>query len=157
MANLSDLTNITAEILARYNFTDLAKAAHNLHSLAGDNTYTQKIFAEIVEAVLPAISASPDPDAALNNLERYAQMVFDRNLFYAILRDAPALIPLLTTSFGSSQYLSDTLIRHPEYFEWMMEPGVMSQTKNRETMYQELSRMAHLPKSLQGKGMYVWN
>ena len=151
MANLSDLTNITAEILARYNFTDLAKAAHNLHSLAGDNTYTQKIFAEIVEAVLPAISASPDPDAALNNLERYAQMVFDRNLFYAILRDAPALIPLLTTSFGSSQYLSDTLIRHPEYFEWMMEPGVMSQTKNRETMYQELSRMAHLPKSLDNK------
>jgi len=148
MENLSDLININDEILSRYNFTDLAKATHNLQSLAGDNTYTRKIFAEIAEAVLQAISRSTDPDAALNNFERYAKMVFDRTLFYTILRDAAALIPLLTTSFGASQYLSDTLMRHPEYFEWMMEPGVMSQTKDRDVMYQELSRMICLTKSV---------
>jgi len=151
MENLPGLTNINNEILGQYNFTDLAKTAHNLQSLAGDNTYTHKIFAEIVEPVLQAISISPDPDAALNTLERYAKMVFDRNLFYTILRDAPALIPLLTTSFGSSQYLSDTLIRHPEYFEWLMEEGVMSQTKDRDTMYHELSRMVNLTRSIDKK------
>ena len=149
MDNLSDLIN--TKTLAQYNFTDLAKATHNLQSLAGDNTYTREIFAEIAELVLQAMSESSDLNAALNNFERYANTVFDRNLFYTILRDAPALVPLLTISFGSSQYLSDTLMRHPEYFEWMMEPGVMSQTKDRDTMYQELSRMVCLTKSVDKK------
>ncbi|HIE26101.1 TPA: hypothetical protein EYP66_02315 [Candidatus Poribacteria bacterium] len=141
--------NLTSDevnrILSRYNFTDLAKADRNLQRLAAEPP-TRQLFAEIVETLLRAIAYSPDPDAALNNLERFANTTFDRRMLYAFLRDIPALIPVLITICGCSQYLSDTLIRNPEYFEWLMEPDVMNHPKNRDVMYRELSRMVnHLP------------
>ena len=137
-------------ILKKYCFTDVKKADRNLLSLAGEPP-TRRLFAEIVEELLQRICESPDLDAALNNLERFANVAFDRNFFYTLLRDAPALISLLVACFGSSQYLSDTLIRNPEYFEWLMEPGVMSHPRDRNVMYQELSSKVKIPGSLDKK------
>jgi glutamate-ammonia-ligase adenylyltransferase len=135
----SDEVNI---ILSKYNFTDLTKADRNLQRLAGEPP-TRQLFADIAETLLIAISQSPDPDAALNNLERFANATFDRRILYTFLRDIPALIAVLVTICGFSQYLSDTLIRNPEYFEWLMEPDVINHPKERDAMYQELSQMVN--------------
>ncbi|MFQ6042786.1 MAG: hypothetical protein ACE5PV_18165, partial [Candidatus Poribacteria bacterium] len=63
--------NLTSDevngILSQYNFTDLAKADRNLQRVAAEPP-TRQIFADIAETLLLAISQSPDPDAALNNL-----------------------------------------------------------------------------------------
>jgi len=139
--------NLTSDevnsILDQYNFTDLTKADRNLERLAGEPP-TRQLFADIAESLLLAISQSPDSDAALNNLERFADATFDRRMLYTFLRDIPALIDVLVTICGFSQYLSDTLIRNPEYFGWLMEPDVMNQPKDRDMMYQELSQMVNL-------------
>ncbi|MBC8235188.1 glutamate-ammonia-ligase adenylyltransferase [bacterium] len=137
-------------ILSKYNFTDLSKADRNLQMLA-DEPPTRQLFADIAEILLLAISQSADPDAALNNLERFINATFDRRILYTFLRDIPALIDVLVTIFGSSQYLSDTLIRNPEYFEWLMEPDVMNHPKNCDVMYRELSQMVNILSSLDKK------
>jgi len=113
-----------------------------LQRLAGEPP-TRQLFANIAEALLLAISQSPDPDAALNNLERFANATFDRKILYTFLRDIPALIAVLVTVCGSSQYLADTLIRNPEYFEWLMEPDIINHPKERDVMYKELSQMVN--------------
>jgi len=139
--------NLTSDevnsILSKYNFADLAKADHNLQRLVPQSGMRQ-LFANIAETLLLAISQSPDPDAALNNLERFTNATFDRRILYTFLRDIPVLIDVLVTICGSSQYLSDTLIRNPEYFEWLMEPDIMNQPKDRDMMYREISQMVNI-------------
>ena len=73
-----------------------------------------------------ALAAAPDPDMALNNLERYVAIV-DRSVLFATLASHPGAVPILATVGGSSQVLSDTLRRHPQLLTWLLEPAVMRQ------------------------------
>jgi [glutamine synthetase] adenylyltransferase / [glutamine synthetase]-adenylyl-L-tyrosine phosphorylase len=76
--------------------------------------------------LLGELGAAPDPDMALNNLERYAAAV-DRPLFFGTLAQHPGAIPLLARLFGSSQFLADALRRRPQNLAWLLEGGTMCQ------------------------------
>ena len=76
--------------------------------------------------MLGELAAAPDPDMALNNLERYAAVV-DRPLFFGTLAQHPGAIPLLAHLFGSSQFLADALRRRPQNLAWLLEGGTMRQ------------------------------
>ena len=76
--------------------------------------------------MLAELGAAPDPDMALNNLERYAAVV-DRPLFFGTLARHPGAIPLLSRLFGSSQFLADALRRRPQNLAWLLEAGTMRQ------------------------------
>ena len=47
---------------------------------------------------------------------------------------------LLSWVFGASTYLSEILIRQPEYFYDIIDANVMDTLKSSETMYQELAK-----------------
>ena len=70
----------------------------------------------------------PDPDSALNHLERYAKISAQplRQLFSPISRLRASL-----TIFSHSHFLAETLYRHPELLEW---------TLRKEKLYRVLSR-----------------
>ena len=104
------------QILEPYSFQDVSRAARNLQNLAVGLSPLPQAFSEIVEFLLKSVADSPDPDAALNNFERFATATFDRLWLYRLLREAPFLLRMLTTCFGASAYLSDILVRNPEYF-----------------------------------------
>jgi len=61
---------------------------------------------------------------ALNNLERYAEVV-DRSVFFATLAEHPGATPLLARVLGSSQVLADALRRRPSNLAWLLEPATM--------------------------------
>ena len=61
---------------------------------------------------------------ALNNLERYAEVV-DRSVFFGTLAEHPGATPLLARVFGSSQVLADALRRRPSSLAWLLEPATM--------------------------------
>jgi glutamate-ammonia-ligase adenylyltransferase len=63
---------------------------------------------------------------ALNNLERYAQVV-DRTVFFQTLAAHPGAALLLARLFGSSQFLADALRRRPSMLAWLLEPRTMRQ------------------------------
>jgi glutamate-ammonia-ligase adenylyltransferase len=73
---------------------------------------------------LTELAAAPDPDMALNNLERYAGVV-DRSVFFRTLADHPGATPLLARVLGSSQVLADALRRRPSGLAWLLEPATM--------------------------------
>ena len=137
-------------ILKNYGFQDLRRADRNLQNLAGKPPL-REAFAEIVENLLKAVAEAPHPDAALHNFERFVDVIFDRLWFYHLLRDAPFLLPILATCFGSSTYLSDVLVRNPEYFNELIDANVMRAPKNHEIMYNELSQSVRLFKSVEQK------
>jgi len=74
--------------------------------------------------LLTELAAAPDPDMALNNLERYAAAV-DRTVFFRTLAEHPGAVPLLARLYGSSQVLADALRRRPSHLAWLLEPATM--------------------------------
>jgi alkylation response protein AidB-like acyl-CoA dehydrogenase len=76
--------------------------------------------------LLAELAAAPDPDMALNNLERYAAAV-DRAVLLDTLAGHPGAIPLLARLFGSSQFLADALRRRPQNLAWLLDGRTMRQ------------------------------
>jgi glutamate-ammonia-ligase adenylyltransferase len=85
-----------------------------------------ELLAPAYPRLFAALAAAPDPDMALNNVERYVSAV-SRPILFPTLAAHPGAIALLTTIGGSSQFLADTLHRHPELLTWLLEPAVMRQ------------------------------
>jgi glutamate-ammonia-ligase adenylyltransferase len=82
------------------------------------------LLAPSVPRLLAALAQAPDPDMALNNLERHAAVV-DRSVLYATLAQHPGALDLLVRVSGSSQFLADALRRRPQALAWLLEPRTM--------------------------------
>ncbi|HEV8617253.1 MAG TPA: bifunctional [glutamate--ammonia ligase]-adenylyl-L-tyrosine phosphorylase/[glutamate--ammonia-ligase] adenylyltransferase [Methylomirabilota bacterium] len=81
-------------------------------------------LAPALPRLLAEVAAAPDPDMALNNLERYAAAV-DRSVFYRTLAEHPGAAALLARLGGASQFLADALRRRPSTLAWLLEPSTM--------------------------------
>ena len=119
---------------------DRESILRSLQELATDDADIQSCFSDIVIRVLKAAIDSPNPEAALNHFSRFGQVAFYRRSLYQLLRDDPFLIRPLILSFGASTYLSETLIRKPEYFYDIIDADLMGTEKTSQIMYQELAQ-----------------
>ena len=119
---------------------DRESILRSLQELATDDADLQTHFSDIVIRVLETSLNSPNPEAALNRFSRFAQVAFNRRWLYQLLRDAPFLMRTVIFGLGASTYLSETLIRNPEYFYDIIDANVMDTPKTSEMMYQELAR-----------------
>lgn len=82
------------------------RALRNLAAISGRVTSG-------VMAVLPSLLAeSPDPDTALNGLERFVSAATPQML--RLLDRHPQLIHYVLVTFGYSPYLGDTLVQNPD-------------------------------------------
>jgi glutamate-ammonia-ligase adenylyltransferase len=111
--------------LKRLGFADPAGALANLHALT-PTPRDAELLAPVLPRLLAELGAAPDPDRALNNLERLAGQG-DRAAFLALLRAHPGAIPLLARLGGTSQFLADTLRRYPTLLPWLLEARTMRQ------------------------------
>ena len=119
---------------------DSESILRSLQELTTDDADIQACFADVVIPLLKASIESPNPEAALNRFSRFAEASFNRRSLYQLLRDALYLIRPVILTFGASTYLSEILIRTPEYFYDIIDPNVMSTQKTSEMMYQELAQ-----------------
>lgn len=92
-------------------------------------------LAVLLPAVLSALSASGDPDMALNNLERFVGSLADAKTLPALCRSRPELLSLLITVFGASRFLSASLIAAPEEGAARLSaPGYLDHPAGREEL-----------------------
>ena len=119
---------------------DSESILRSLQELTTDDADLQTCLADIVIRLLKASIESPNPEAALNRFSRFAEASFNRRALYQLLRDAPHFIRPVILTFGASTYLSEILIRTPEYFYDIIDPNVMENQKTSEIMYQELKQ-----------------
>src|SRR5262249_57040600 len=82
------------------------------------------LLARGLPRLLAELAAAPDPDMALNNLERYAAAV-DRAVLFRTLAVHPGAAALLARVGGASQFLADVLRRRPSTLAWLLEPRTM--------------------------------
>ncbi len=111
--------------LKRLGFADPAAALRNLHALT-PTPREAELLAPALARLLAELAAAPDPDMALNNLERLASQG-EHAAFLRLLVAHPGAIPLLARLGGTSQFLADTLRRYPTLLPWLLEARTMRQ------------------------------
>ena len=84
-------------------------------------------------------SRSPDPDMAIANLDRFLSTVGAKGSFYALLLENPKMIRFLAALFGTSDFLSQFLISHPELLDTLLRSDTVTPVKSKEELGAELS------------------
>src|ERR1700694_828852 len=115
----------TLSDLKRLGFADPRGALANLHALTPDPVDAE-LLDPLLQKLLKEMSEAPDPDMALNNLERLAAQG-ERAALFRLLGSHPGAIHLLAKLGGTSQFLADTLRRRPTLLAWLLEPGTLRQ------------------------------
>jgi len=151
LAELEDLAErvLAAEVeeagdpLQRMGFRDPAGTSRVLDRLAGplDN------LSPLPASVLAAAATLPLPDRALRNLERFVESAGTRDSLFRRLRESEPLCHGVLTVLGHSRFLTDILIRNPEYLFWLFEetPGLrvpLSKRALRSELDRELEHLA---------------
>ena len=98
----------------------------------------RRLLEKIAPLLLQEIFASPDPDMALTNLDRFLCTVGSRSTFYALLAENRNILKLLVSLFATSEFLSKIFISHPEILDSMVSRASSSYFKERKTMRDEL-------------------
>ena len=93
---------------------------------------------KVIPAFLAQILKSFDPDSALINLERFISGIGWRSSIYAVLLENPDIIKLLAKLFSTSGYLSNFLIRHPEYLDVITLRDVRTEFDSKKEMLEDL-------------------
>ncbi|MFQ5464520.1 MAG: bifunctional [glutamate--ammonia ligase]-adenylyl-L-tyrosine phosphorylase/[glutamate--ammonia-ligase] adenylyltransferase [Thermodesulfobacteriota bacterium] len=116
-----DVTETEAcQRLARLGFKDPERAFANLGRLRGGPAFlrlgarSRVLIQKLAPVLLSEAASSPDPDMALRHLEDFLCSAGARTTLYALLYENPAVTGELMKLFGTSVFLSRTLIEHPE-------------------------------------------
>ena len=116
-------------LFQRITFRDPAGARKNIRSL---EPYLPENGLDTLERLIRQV---PDPDSALNHLERYAKTCSQplRQLFSPVSRLRAAL-----AIFSHSHFLAETLFRHPELLEWVLREEKLYRVLSREEIRSDL-------------------
>jgi glutamate-ammonia-ligase adenylyltransferase len=110
-----------------------------------------RLLRRLAPAMLSEALASPSPEQALNHLEQFLEKVGARTSFYALLAENPQTLTFLMRLFGTSFYLSNFLVRHPELLDALVLGGASSPHRGRDLMARELTEDLHAVPSFEEK------
>lgn len=122
-------TDEVASRLASVGFSDWRAAHHSLERIA-DDPQIRPALTECLPHLLAALTQAASPDRVLVNFERFTHSVADAPALFRYLADNPRAVEMLVTLFAGSQFLTEILLRNPEYFERLLERKGLAQPKN---------------------------
>ena len=92
----------------------------------------------LLPVMMAGAAAAPDPDRAILHLERFLVSIGPKAGFFVLLEENPRLINVLSTLFGSSDYLSGVLINHPGILDSLIDRRAARLVKNKAAMVKDL-------------------
>ena len=133
--------NLRNKILSQGGFKDPQRSYVNLKGLAGEG-YRKDLFTRLALLAWDILKRMPDPDMALNNWDRFIHSLGNPEFHYNILLSQPMHLEILLSIFSASQFLSDTLVRNPSFFDWLIIPELLHHVRMREDLENELRNAA---------------
>ncbi len=124
------------ELLSSVGFADWRAAYYCLGRIA-DDSQTKRVLAALLPHFLATLAGAANPDRVLVSFERFAHAVPDRRALFEYLANSPRAVEILVTLFASSQFLTEILLRNPEYFERLLEYKRLAQPKSVGQLYRE--------------------
>ena len=135
-------------ILRRAGFQNHARAYVNLRRLASAGS-SPAAFARLAVLATDFLHNQPDPDMALNNWERFHAVLKDPEEHFRLLLSQPRRLDILLKIFAGSQFLSDSLVRDPGFFEWATLPERLLSTRRRDRLEQVFRTLSRSSASLE--------
>ncbi|MEX2491064.1 MAG: hypothetical protein WD425_04805 [Nitrospirales bacterium] len=139
-----------ARLLQAHGIQDWKRADHNLQAMAGEPN-TRKALANILPKLLSSASQTADPDQALNEWERYVDTGIHRLQLFQYLEQVPHVVDALSTVFGNSQAMAQTLIRDPLLVYWIEDDRVLVRRQTSANLTGALHTALAAVKSYGGK------
>ncbi|MBI3301987.1 MAG: bifunctional [glutamate--ammonia ligase]-adenylyl-L-tyrosine phosphorylase/[glutamate--ammonia-ligase] adenylyltransferase, partial [Deltaproteobacteria bacterium] len=138
--------------LQRLGFRNLTESYQHLRLLRDGPPHSpssprrKKILYTLAPALVSEIYHSADPDLALRHMASFIATVGARSSFLSLLLENPSTLRVLVELFGTSEYLSQFFLRHPELLDNLVRVDLVQVDKDRGTMAAELSsRLAASP------------
>lgn len=123
-------------LLTAVGFADWELALCRLREIAIDDE-SRAALANVLPMLLVALSDAATPDASLLNFERYAQCVPDRTALLRYLASRPRAVEILVKLFVGSQFLTEILLRNPDYLEKLTNHKRLAEFKSRQQFTDE--------------------
>jgi glutamate-ammonia-ligase adenylyltransferase len=116
--------------------TDSAVIARVVERMAGapDERAAAAVCLPRLNTVL---GSAAHPERALTNLERFVSAAGDRLTLWRTLAASPRALEMLAILFAGSQFLTEILLRHPEYFDQLLDRRYLTQPKSRTQLVDE--------------------
>ncbi|MFP6763189.1 MAG: glutamine synthetase adenylyltransferase, partial [Planctomycetaceae bacterium] len=119
------------ELLAPIGFVEARVAHARLLSIARDAAH-RDAFASSLPMLLSALTNAATPDSSVMNLERLVQAVPDSLALLEFLSGNPRAVDILIRLFVGSQYLTEIVLRKPEYVALLTQHRRLAEFKARE-------------------------
>jgi glutamate-ammonia-ligase adenylyltransferase len=123
-------------MLAAVGFADRLKARQRLETLCGDDS-CRAALSDSLPMLLAALSETATPDGSLVNFERFVQSVEDRTRLFQYLAANPRAVEILVKLFVGSQFLTEILLKNPDYLERLTLHKRLAEFKYREQFFFE--------------------
>lgn len=123
-------------ILTDAGFSDWRSAFRRLREMTTDES-TRGPLADCLPTLLVTLSEAATPDGSLINFERYAQSVSDRAALFRYLATNPRAVEILVKLFVGSQFLTEILLRNPDYLEKLTRHKRLAEFKSRQQFVEE--------------------
>ncbi len=147
---LSADQEISSHLLQKIAFVGLEDPRQAVHLLrdSAQNELQRKALAEILPGLLFALSETADPDRSVRNFQRYLSAVENRDLFFRSMIDNPRFIEILFRLFVDSQYMTEILLRQPQYLERLTQHRRLAAFKSREDFISDARESISAPESI---------
>lgn len=130
---------MAADLLDSIGVIDPGRACRNLQSLALHPAFPRNDRDFLVQ-LLSALGETFEPERALSNFERILETREDPDSLLRVLRRHPERRAALFTLAGGSQFLTDTVLRHPDFLDWLLRPSTLHGERSQSHMASELWR-----------------
>jgi glutamate-ammonia-ligase adenylyltransferase len=143
-----------AATLAPYRFRHPHRAFQSLTRLARESVpflsgrRCRHFLASIAPPLLRAVAATPDPDGALEQLERVTASLGAKAVLYELFSVNPATLKLYVDLCAGSPFLSNLLINNPGMIDELLDSLVLDRPRTARELDAELTdllRGAHDP------------
>jgi glutamate-ammonia-ligase adenylyltransferase len=135
----------TIETLQKMGFRESPHAAavirgwHHGRIRATRSDRARELLTKLMPALLDALAASADPDAAFVQFDRFVSRLPAGVQLFSLLLANPGLLKLIATIAGSAPRLADTMARTPQVLDALMDPGFLAELPSRERLDRTLA------------------
>src|SRR5262249_7925648 len=145
LAGLDEDPAAAEAALAAFGFLDTRSARDHL-VLLRDGAPSSRAHPrpkQLLLGVAPALPAevarAPDPDLALRHLAGFMTAIGAGSSFLSLLAENPATLRVFVRLFGSSEFLSQILIRHPEMLDNLVRADLVRLETSKAALTAELA------------------
>ncbi len=125
---------------------DKARATASLETLRGRGISDDELV-PLIGALQAALAGSPDPDRSINCFVSWFLALPSPRAYLRQLTAAGSALGLFCYVTGCSQYFADLIVKTPEYFSILEEPGALGGTRSSAAMYRQISGLIQVCKS----------